>query len=227
MAPAAEDNPAVSEGEEPEGTDLAEPALQALHRPVVEPHPSTEGWDDEDETQPDAVLAEPPAPQDVAGDVDVNAEGWAVVPEPEGSEGWEPWASSSSGEDRAPVWGELEDERRLLPPGRTLVGRRAVVRLVGLDTPPLEARLDTGRARSVIHAELLEGAGETLRIRLGGAVVVLPRASSAAHSVAVTLGLEGMELPAVLRVAESTDTEALVLGCDVLAGHFVVDPGRA
>ena len=222
MAPSAADNTAVSEGDEPAGTDLAEPVVEAPVRPAPSPHPSTLGWEDEDGTAVGTGQLEglPPV-REAPG-----ADRWEVVPEPEGSADWDtPAPSSASGGPRASVWTELEDERRLLPPGRTLVGRTAAVRLVGIHSPPLQARLDTGRARSVLHGEVLGEAGDTVRTRVGGAVVVLPRASSEWLSVAVTLRLEDKELPAVLRMAEPTDTEPLVLGCDLLAGHFVVDPG--
>ena len=222
MAPSAADNTAVSEGDEPAGTDLAEPVVQAPVRPAPVPHPSTLGWEDDDGTPVGTGQLEGLPPVRAAPEADR----WEVVPEPEGSADWDaPVPPSASGGPRASVWTELEDERRLLPPGRTLVGRTAAVRLVGIHSPPLQARLDTGRARSVLHAEVLGEAGDSVRTRVGGAVVVLPRASSEALSVAVTLRLEDKELPVVLRMAEATDTEPLVLGCDLLAGHFVVDPG--
>jgi hypothetical protein len=224
MAPPSADNTTVSEGDEPEGTELAEPASVGHLRTAPVPHPSTLGWDEEEEPDGGPALASSPRSARL-----VTSDGvWEAVPEPEGSAGWEDDVVSAvaSGGERL-VWSELEDEQRLLPSGRRLVGRCASVRLVGQDSMPIPARLDTGRARSVLHAELLESGPETVRVRLGSRVLVLPRAASDALAVSVVLSLEGLELPVVLGVGDPWDGEPLVLGCDVLAGHFVVDPGRS
>lgn len=216
MAQAPDDTP-NPHGEEPAGTDLAAPpeARAPTRRP--DPHPSTAGWDEDEPAGTD--LDEGPSR------VSPQPDEWEVIDEPEGTPGWEALPRGPMRASAVP-WEELQDEARLLPPGRSLVGRTERVTLREVDAPLL-ARLDTGRVRSVLHAELLGSDAQTVRVRLHGMDLALPRASAAALSVTVQLRLVGADLPVVLRVADATDGEAVVLGCDVLAGRFVVDPARA
>lgn len=213
---------------EPPPTDFDGPADADPVADAAEPELHTDGPPPPDDTAwgaaepPPSLLPSIERPEGVARD---------EAPWPDDSDeedGWDaPEADRGRAGSAAAAWSELEDEARVLPPGLERLGRVERVRLVGVDVPTLLARLDTGRARSSLHAEVQSANAERVRIRLAGAICDLPRvAGEPADAVwaRVTVRIGPAELPLTVRVAAPTDGETLVLGCDLLAGRFVVDP---
>ena len=190
------DDPSVAEaqGPDPEAAEPPPSPLPPLDRPRAAPADDTAPWPDDSD----------------------EVDGWDA-----------PEAAAARPSAAAAPWSELEDEARTLPPGLERVGRVESVRLVGVALPALLARLDTGRSRSSLHGEVQSADGDRVRVRLADAVCDLPQvAGEPADAVwaRVTVRLGRAELPLTVRVAAPTDGEALVLGCDLLAGRFVVDP---
>lgn len=196
-------SPPVPEGVWPEDEDSGDDAAEA--------------WPSEPE------VAEKPWPADLLEDEPLT-EAW-----PEGSdhgdvhEGPFPDPDEEPGDPDAGLFGECEP--RVLPaPGRTILGLWERVTLGAPGGPSILALCDTGRTRSALSGQL-ETSDQGYRLVFASGVS-LPLAG-ALPEVGLTLDLILADqtlsgVPIVLETAPGAPD--LVLGRDILAGRFLVDP---
>lgn len=126
--------------------------------------------------------------------------------------------------ERDEGWDRWEDESQLGTSGSRRVGYEETVTLVDQKLELLAA-CDTGAPWSRLCGALVGREGERARVSVGGHELVLDVEEQGGVLVfALRLALAGTTLEAKLPLGRPGEGPALVLGRDLLAGRFLVDP---
>jgi hypothetical protein len=121
-------------------------------------------------------------------------------------------------------WAELEHEGQLLAPGRVVVGYKEFVSFPDEGVKDLQARCDTGEARSILYGTSESLGGGLYRLTVGDHVMETKGSEEDGQLfVRARLVLGGASRRVAFQVVDRIAESPVVLGRDALEGYFVVD----